>query len=197
VVGGPTPPDPFRDADRSLILYLKNDGNNPRFRQPTRIFAQRLTPDGLHVTGPPVPLLANAAPWEGQVIEAPTMIRRGRAYFLFFSANDYGWNPPRQHLSPYAIGYARCSSAAGPCLAASENPILRSGTGPGYCLSGPGHQAIFTATRRDFIAFHAWSTGPTCRKLGPERLMYVAALHWRNGRPVIGSGVHLATPPER
>lgn len=195
--GGSIDPDPLRDADGKLFLYYKNDGNNPRFRQPTRIFAQRLTPDGLRVVGTPVPLLANTAKWEGKVIEAPTMIRRGRGYFLFFSANDYGWHAPRQRLSAYAIGYASCSSAMGPCLGAPENPILGSRSGAGYCLSGPGHQAVFRAGAQDYIAFHAWSAGPGCRFGRPERSMYVARLNWPGGKPVIGTGLQAPVPLAR
>jgi beta-xylosidase len=188
-LGGSIDPDPLLDADGSLVLYFKNDGNNPDFRKPTRIYAQRLSPDGLSVIGEPVALLANDAAWEGAVVEAPTMVRREGGYYLFFSGNDYGWTEPQQPLSPYAIGYAICRTAMGPCTAAPENPILSSRNSPGACLSGPGHQSVFSVGDRDFIAFHAWSASSSCHLLDPYRNLYVATLDWANGRPVIGTSL--------
>jgi beta-xylosidase len=188
-LGGSIDPDAFRDADGRLVLYFKNDGNNPDFRKPTRIYAQPLSFDGLSVTGKPVALLTNDAAWEGNIIEAPTMVRHEGAYTLFFSANDYGWSEPQQRVSPYAIGYAICRTAMGPCKAASDNPILYSRMGAAGCLSGPGHQAVFESHGQSFIAFHAWSAGPSCRMLDPYRNLYIARLGWMGGRPVIGPSV--------
>ena len=194
-LGGSIDPDPFRDADGSLVLYFKNDGNNPDFRKATRIFAQRLAPDGLSVVGEPVALLANDSAWEGNVIEAPTMIRRANGYFLFFSGNDYGWTEPQQPVSPYAIGYAQCRSAMGPCTAAPENPILSSRNVPGSCLSGPGHQTVFAVGGRDYIAFHAWSASPSCHLLDPYRNLYIARVEWSNGKPLIGPSLREPVAP--
>jgi beta-xylosidase len=194
-LGGSIDPDPFRDADGGLILYFKNDGNNPDFRKPTRIYAQHLGADGLSVTGEPVALLANDADWEGNVIEAPTMVRRDAGYTLFFSANDYGWTDPPQRVSPYAIGYATCRSAMGPCTAAPENPILYSRIGAAGCLSGPGHQSVIAVGRQSYIAFHAWSANPGCHMLDPKRNLYVAELVWSGGKPLIGPSVRAPVPP--
>ena len=194
-LGGSIDPDPFRDADGSLILYFKNDGNNPDFRKPTHIFGQRLSPDGLSVTGEAVPLLVNDAAWEGNLIEAPTMVRRAGGYYLFFSANDYGWSEPQQPVSPYAIGYARCRSATGPCTAARENPILASRNMPGACLSGPGHQTVFAVGGKDYVAFHAWSATPSCHQLDPYRNLYVARVDWAGDRPVIGPSLRDPVAP--
>jgi len=194
-LGGSIDPDAFRDTDGSLILYFKNDGNNPDFRKPTHIFAQRLSPEGLSAKGEAVPLLVNDAAWEGNLIEAPTMVRRAGGYYLFFSANDYGWSEPQQPVSPYAIGYARCRSAMGPCTAAPENPILASRNTPSACLSGPGHQTVFAVGGRDYIAFHAWSATPSCHQLDPYRNLYVARVDWVEGRPVIGPSLREAVTP--
>jgi beta-xylosidase len=195
-LGGAIDPNIFRDADGRLILYFKNDGNNPVARKPTTIFAQRLSHDGLHPTGAPVAVLDADQAWEGNLVEAPTMVRHGGRYVLFFSANDYGWTEPRQRLSPYAIGYATCRSAIGPCSAAPENPILASRAAPD-CLSGPGHQSVLQAGGRSVIAFHAWAAGSGCHRLASSRMLYVADLHWIDGKPRIGTNVQRSRHPNR
>ena len=185
-LGGTIDSSPFRDADGKLFLYYKNDGNNPSFRKPTDIFVQRLTDDGLSVTGEAKPLLRNDRGWEAHVIEAPTMVRHGKTYALFFSANHYGWETD-QEISVYAIGYASCAGPMGPCTDARENPILHSyNTKAAGCLSGPGHQAVFGVGARQFIAFHAWAATPGCRKLDDKRFLYVAPLLWEGETPKVG-----------
>jgi beta-xylosidase len=184
--GGTIDAAPFRDADGKLYLYYKNDGNNPQFRKPTDLFAQRLSGDGMRLEGEPVALLRNDTPWEAHVIEAPTMVRTQSGYAMFFSANHYGWEVD-QRLSPYAMGYARCEGPMGPCKDAPKNPILYSyNNREAGCLSGPGHQSVFNVGARQFISFHAWAATPGCRKLDDKRYLYVAPLLWKDGAPQIG-----------
>jgi beta-xylosidase len=187
-LGGTIDASPFRDADGSLYLYFKNDGNNPDFKKPDQIFAQRLAPDGLSLTGERVALLRNDAQWEGDVIEAPTMVRTPAGYELFFSANDYGWQPD-QRASAYATGYAICRGPMGPCTDAPDNPILYSRIGANGCLSGPGGQAIFQSGNATYIAFHAWEATPGCRRMDDYRFLYVAPLTWSGTSPQIGESL--------
>jgi beta-xylosidase len=192
-LGGTIDSDVFRDADGQLYLYYKNDGNNPKFRQPTQIFVQRLTPDGLHVSGDATPLARNDQPWEAHVIEAPTMVRHQGRYTLFYSANHYGWEPD-QNISVYAIGYATCRGPLGPCTDAADNPVLHSfnDTHAG-CLSGPGHQAVFEVGAHQVIAFHAWAASRDCHLATPaHRQLYLAPLGWDGDRPVIGRSLRPA-----
>lgn len=190
-LGGTIDGSPFRDADGQLYFYYKNDGNNPRFRKPTDIFVQRLSPDGLHLLGEPVALLRNDTDWEAHVIEAPTMVRRSDGYTLFFSANHFGWEAD-QRLSRYAIGYADCEGPMGPCTDAPANPILYSyNNREAGCLSGPGHQMIFDARGRTFIAFHAWAATPSCRKADARRYLYISPLGWRGSVPQIAVSLRL------
>lgn len=183
-LGGTIDASPFRDADGRMYLYYKADAN--AVGKPTDIFVQRMTPDGMGLTGTPVALLRNDRPWEAHVIESPTMARHGDAYFLFFSANHFGWEP-HQRLSPYAMGYARCAGPMGPCVDAPANPILHSyNDRTAGCLSGPGHQALFEAGGRPMIVFHAHAARSGCRNAGQGRYMYVAPLLWQNGEPAIG-----------
>ncbi len=181
-LGGTIDASPFRASDGQLYLYFKNDGNNPAFNKPTEIFAQRLSPDGLSLVGDRVSLIRNDNPWEGRVVEAPTMLERGGSYVLFFSGSDYGWWNT-QRVSNYAIGYATCQGPLGPCTDAPNNPFLASTSQP--CLSGPGHQTVFQSGGRDYLAFHSWSATNTCRPANLGRFMHVVQLSWQDGAPQI------------
>jgi beta-xylosidase len=192
-LGGTIDSHAFRDSDGALYLYYKNDGNNPQFKKPTDIYVQRLSADGLNVVGEAVALVRNDTPWEAHVIEAPTMVRHGDGYILFYSANHYGWET-HQRLSPYAIGYATCKGPMGPCTDAKANPILNSyNDKKAGCLSGPGHQSVFEVGGRQFISFHAWAATKGCRKFDNKRYMYVAPLLWKDGKPQIGVSVRRKT----
>jgi beta-xylosidase len=183
-LGGTIDASPFRAPDGQLYLYFKNDGNNPGFNKPAEIFAQRLSPDGLGLVGDPVSLIRNDKPWEGRVVEAPTMIERGGSYVLFFSANDYGWRDT-QRVSSYAIGYATCEGPLGPCADAPDNPFLASTFEP--CLSGPGHQTVLQSGGRELFAFHSWAATKACRPANLGRFMHIVQLSWRNGVPQISA----------
>lgn len=196
-LGGTIDSHPFRDADGQLYLYYKSDANNPRFGKKTDIFVQKLSADGLSVAGAPVALLRNDTAWEAHVIEAPTMIRKGDHYVLFFSANHFGWEKD-QRLSPYAIGYAKCAGPMGPCTDAPENPILHSyNDRQAGCLSGPGHQSVFSVGGRQFVSFHAWSATKGCRRADQGRYLYIAPLLWEGNTPKFGISLRPAPEPPR
>lgn len=188
--GGTIDASAFVDRDGQRYLYFKSDGNNPRVLRPSRIFVQKLSTDGLTLVGEPRSLLRNDRHWEWRVVESPTMVRNGEGgYTLFFSANHFGWEND-QRLSNYAMGYARCESAMGPCVKAPENPILRSyNTRRVGCLSGPGHQTVLQHGGRTFLVFHAWAATRTCQPAGRGRYMYIAPLAWRGDTPVIGNSL--------
>lgn len=187
-IGGSIDPDAFRDSDGKLYLYFKNDGN--RVHERTSLWGQPLSPDGLSVTGEPTELLKDNQGWEDHVVEAPTMVRSPSGYELFFSGGFFGWRPEEGGLSPYAMGYASCSGPLGPCTAALENPILHSfNDRQAGCLSGPGHQSIFTVGARTFISFHAWAATSGCRKADDKRELYIAPLFWKDGKPTLGQSL--------
>jgi beta-xylosidase len=183
-LGGSIDASPFRDADGRLYLYFKNDGNRVHAR--TSLWAQPLAADGLSVTGQPVELLKDNQGWEERVVEAPTMVRSPAGYELFFSGGFFGWNPEEGGLSPYAMGYATCAGPLGPCTPAKDNPLLHSFSDrEAGCLSGPGHQSIFTVGQRTFMSFHAWAANSGCRKADDKRYLYVAPIFWKDGKPEI------------
>lgn len=194
-LGGTIDASPFRDADGTLYLTYKADAN--AVGKPTDIFIQPMTSDGLGLTGEPTVLLTNEAPWEAHVIESPTMVRRGGAYVLFYSANHFGWET-HQRLSPYAMGYATCAGPKGPCTKAAANPILHSYVDKAAgCLSGPGHQAVFADGGRDYIVFHAHIARGGCQNARKGRQMYIAPLGWEGARPVIGTSLRPPAAAQR
>jgi beta-xylosidase len=108
--GGTIDPHAFRDRDGQLYLYYKNDGNNPDFKKPTDIFVQRLSADGLRLSGEPVALLRNDKDWEAHVIESPTMVRRENGYVR----GRWGRAPTARKIrSCTAITIARRAASAG------------------------------------------------------------------------------------
>jgi len=187
-LGGSIDADAFRDTDGKLYLYFKNDGNRVHAR--TSLWGQALAPDGLSVTGQPVELVKDDQRWEERVVEAPSMVRSPAGYELFFSGGFFGWNPQEGGLSPYGMGYASCAGPLGPCTPAADNPLLHSfHEREAGCLSGPGHQSIFSYAGHTFVSFHAWAATASCAKGDDARYLYIAPLFWRDGKPVIGVGL--------
>jgi beta-xylosidase len=171
---------PFRDGD-SLYLYYKEDGNC--CGHGSALYVQGLSPDGLAVLGPRHKLLENSdSPeesddWEWQVVEAPTMVKRAGAYYLFYSGNYFG-------NKNYAVGYLKCESPRGPCRDSGDNPILWShAKSP---LVGPGHQAIFEEDGRTYAFFHGWNADPSsgAKASAPRRCLYVSRVRWDRWRQV-------------
>jgi beta-xylosidase len=172
--GGSIDPSPFRDGD-ALYLYWKNDGNC--CAQPTYLYVQQLAPDGQSLVGEPARLVRNDAPWEGRLVEAPTMLKRAERYYLFFSANDYA-------SDKYAVGYAACERPIGPCQDAPENPILRSRMDAQPLVVGPGHQTVLEIGDETWLAYHAWEVTSAGLR-GSRRFLYLDQLGWEGDRPVV------------
>jgi hypothetical protein len=157
-------------------LYFKSDGNCCRL--PTTLYAAPLAADGLALAGAIRPVgVSNDRDWEGEIVEAPTMVRHGGRFVLFYSGGLF--------FTPgYGVAYALCEGPLGPCRKPEDNRVI---TGRPDLL-GPGHQSVFEADGRSFIAFHALS--PTGRD-GPdhERVLHIEALVWDGDAP------RVATPP--
>jgi len=168
-------PDPFRDGHR-IYLFYKRDGNC--CGRGSGLIVQNLTADGLQVSGGPIRLgVTNNQPWEGDVVEAPTMFEHKGRYYLFFSGADYSG-------ANYAIGYATCPSPTGPCQESPRNPIVKSNFIAQPRVIGPGHQSVMNYDRRTIIAYHAWQVLPG-GKQGPSRYMHLGEVQWTDGEPHI------------
>jgi beta-xylosidase len=169
----------FREGD-SLYLYYKDDGNC--CGRGSAIYVQGLSSDGLAALGPPHKLIANNdSPeehddWEWLVVEAPTMVKREGAYYLFYSGNFFG-------NKNYSVAYLKCASPRGPCTDPGVNPILWSHKATN--LIGPGHQSILDEGPRSYVFFHGWNEDPDAEERPGvhKRCLYVSRLHWDRAGP--------------
>lgn len=173
---GSIDPFPVRDERGRLHLLWKEDGNN--FGRPTPILAQQLSEDGRRLLGTPRELIRNTEPWEGRVVEAPSVIRRDGYFYLFYSANLCC--TPR---CAYAVGTARSPTLLGPWEKFSGNPILRGGNG----WRCPGHPSIVLDQTGDLrVLYHAYRTGVGV--LAGRQLLVDQIGFSSDGWPRIGTG---------
>ncbi len=124
----------FKDSDGKLYLYhVRVDSGN-------RIFVSRLKDDLSDIDlSSAVECIKSVEHWENTenakwpVAEGPTVIKVGKLYFLFYSANDF------RNIN-YAVGYATATSPFGPWKKHPASPIIsRANTG----FNGTGHGDLF------------------------------------------------------
>ena len=167
--GGSIDASPFRDADGSLYLYWKNDGNCCGLD--TWLYGQQLADDGLSLTGEPVRLLGQDADWEGNLIEAPFMWSHDDQLYLFYSGN--------------AFDSATMPSATPPVPARSDRARRRRRTRSSARrrCRGPRSQQRRRARRAPWIVYHAWP--PHFFASSDVCTMWISELTWQDGRPVV------------
>ncbi len=183
--GGSIDASPFVDVDGTPWLLWKNDGNHVGTRSWIR--AQRLTDDGTALTGDgPVDLITHDQPWEGHLVEGPTVLVHEGRYVLLYSANDYG-------SADYGVGWAVADALTGPWTKPSDEPLMRSTD----VAAGPGHGSVVADTCGAlWYAHHAWppdAVGATY----PGRQLWLTPLTFTaDGVPVLdGPAAEVATSP--
>jgi beta-xylosidase len=175
--GGAIDPSSFVDSNGTHYLVWKNDGNSRG--QDTWLWIQKLADDGLHLVGEPVRLIKEDQPWEGKVVEAPTLLKHGRKYYLFYSANDYG-------SCNYAVGYAVSDNVAGPYNKPTLSPFLSSNAG----ACGPGGEDMVKAhDGSTWMVYHVWAKGPRS-----YRCMFIDRVRWNGDTPTIEGPSHSPQP---
>ena len=171
--------DPMATVDENGQRWLiwKEDGNSAK--RPTPIWAQRLMPDGLSLSGDKHELIRNDAVWEGDVVEAPVIFRRGGWFYMLYSGNACCGAD-----CAYAVGAARSRSLLGPWEKCPHNPIV-AGNDSFRC---PGHGSVTTdAAGRMYFLYHAYAHAADSVYVG--RQMLLDRVDWTSDDwPSINSG---------
>jgi arabinan endo-1,5-alpha-L-arabinosidase len=166
--GGVIDASSFAENGRRYMLW-KNDGNC--CAQDTWLHLQQVSADGLRRTGTETALIKQNKPFEGTLVEAPTLWKHGGTYVLFYSANFFG-------NGSYLSSYATSPRLRGPYTKAAV-PLMTTDAFAGE-VRGPGGQDIVTGPDgRDRIIFHGWDPAFT------YRAMYARRLDWQGSRPVV------------
>lgn len=166
--GGVIDASSFTENGRRYMLW-KNDGNC--CAHDTWLHIQQVSADGLRRTGTETELIKQNKPFEGTLVEAPTLWKHGSTYVLFYSANFFG-------NGSYLSSYATSTRLRGPYTKASA-PLMTTDAFAGS-VRGPGGQDIVTGPDgKDRIIFHGWNDGFT------YRAMYSQRLDWQDSRPIV------------
>ncbi|KAI9828000.1 MAG: hypothetical protein M1819_006843 [Sarea resinae] len=156
--GGAIDPAPFRDADDTLYVVYKIDGNSighgglcSNTIEPivsTPLMLQPLSADGVTPNGPAVEILDRGAA-DGPLVEAPSLIRTASGnYVLFFSSSCFA-------TSFYDVSFAVSTNGIYGPYVKSSSPLLLTGM---FGLNGPGGATAWTDGSH--FVFHANLEGP-------------------------------------
>jgi hypothetical protein len=138
----------------------------------TRIFIQRLTPDGRALLGAPKAILANDLPWEGHLIEGVWITRADGRYYLFYAGNDFS-------TARYGVGVAVADAPDGP-YAKSPEAFLSSGRD----WWGPGHPSVVRTGDGWRMFLHAFAPEEAGYKR--FRALLSAPIRFRDGEVHLG-----------
>ncbi|MCW5940682.1 MAG: family 43 glycosylhydrolase [Fimbriimonadaceae bacterium] len=169
---GAIDPDVFIDNGRPYLLYVRES-------PPRAIKIVSLGSDMRRTEGEARTILLADRPEEKGILDAPTLVRRGRTYWLFYSS---GWFQSSKEDACYRVWAARSSRLFGP-YAKPVAPLLE--TRPGETYS-PGHQAVLELPSGEWwIAYHGWNTegDPMYGHNPVGRTLRLDRLAWTKGGP--------------
>jgi beta-xylosidase len=136
---------PMRDVDGKLYMIWKEDGNS--VGKPTPIWAQQMNEERTALVGEKRELFHNDAPWEANLVEGVSMIKKGEYYYAFYAgAGCCGAG------CTYATGIARSKSLFGPWEKYNRNPVMAN-AGNWIC---PGHGTPIEKDGKYYFLYHAY-----------------------------------------
>ena len=170
--GGSIDPSAFVAGNgRPYLLWKSDDNTNGT---PSRIWSQPLASDGRLLPAAPALLLTADQPWEGGIVEAPSLVEADGALHLLYSGGSYA-------SSRYAIGWARCEGPLGPCTKPVGGPLV----GAVARAAGPGGQSVLkTREGATLLAYHAW-TNAVVGYPNSTRTLRFTALQFVDGAPYV------------
>ncbi len=178
---GSIDPRVFTDANGTNWMVWKSDNNANGSTNPTAIWTQPLSANGLQLLGSPTQIFAPDEPWQGTIVEAPDLVESGGQYWLFYSANWF--NQPQ-----YGIGVASCAGPQGPCHDLSDQPLVSSNL-QGI---GPGEESVFIGTSGVWMLYGPWrSLSPAAT---PPRPVAIVRIGFGPLGPYIGTTL-TSVPP--
>ena len=142
------------DEGNPYLIYVRDCSENTvNGHGESHIYGVRLADDLLSVQGDPVLLLKPEGEWETRSgdtrwNEGPAVVRHDGKYYLFYSVNGY-W------MKEYSVSVAVADAPLGPYTKQANNPLLvYVEDETGVAVSGPGHNAFFTAGDELFTSYH-------------------------------------------
>lgn len=135
----------------------------------TRIWAQRIAPDGRRLEGEPSVILENDLRWEGHLIEGVWITREGGRFHLLYAGNDFS-------TARYGIGAAVADQVTGPYR--KQDEVFLASTASWW---GPGHPSVVGGPDgRPRMFLHGFRPGQTGYKA--FRALLTAPLAFAAGR---------------
>jgi beta-xylosidase len=138
--------DPTLHVERGkpYLLYIRE-------APPRAVKIVELSRDLTKIQGEKKVLLTVTRPIEQGILDAPTLVKKDGAYWLFYSS---GWFQSFKKDANYRVWAARSKSLMGP-YAKPEKPVLMGREGETY---SPGHQCVFRLRSGEWwMAYHAWN----------------------------------------
>ena len=173
-LSGSIDPRVFTDDSGVNWMLWKSDQNAHGKPNPTTLWSQRLTANGLGLAGAPNALMSPDEAWQGTIVEAPDMVEVNGTYWLLYSANWF--NQPA-----YGIGVAFCAGPAGPCADPYDRPLLGSNL-QGF---GPGEASFFRNNSGIWMLY----TPVQLTTMFPVRPVYITRVGFAQGTgPYLASG---------
>lgn len=137
---------PMRDENGQLYMIWKEDGNSKG--KPTPIWAAPMKEDRTALTGEKKELFRGDAPWERNLVEGISIIRKNDYFYAFYAAA--ACCGPKCN---YGTGIARAKNLLGPWEKYSGNPIV-TGDADWKC---PGHGTPVEKNGKYYFLYHAYS----------------------------------------
>ncbi len=128
------------------------------------------------------PLLQPELPWEQLCIEAPSVLKRGSTYYLFY-AGAYN-NVPQQ------IGVAG-STDGEHWTRLSDKPLLANGAPGTWNSSESGHPGIFRLRDRTYLFYQGNDDG------GKTYYISMVEILWKDGKPYVNPAPPQPAQPDR